>query len=690
MQATFWRPEGLKKYLTATGLMLVLFAAGCSTPTADKKAEVEETPWPEPESEPAQAFIAQCRADLETAKAQLDRLEAGDFAGDTQTLLHAINELDVVSDRAVSRAGLYFNVHPDPEVREVANTCKERAVELFSDIGLSRPLFKQVSDIDTEVLSRLDRRYVTDMLEDFERSGVDRDEATRERVRELNEIINKLGQRFNRNIREDVRQVTVSSADALDGLPQDYIDSHSPNEEGEIVITTNYPDYLPVMQYAHDDDLRLRLYKVFRQRGYPENETVLKELLEARHELARLLGYDNYAEYVTENKMIETPQNAQDFIDEMSTLATPRARAEYDVLLERLREKDPDAEVVGDWQKTYLEELVKKEQYEVDAQEVRQYFRYSEVRDGIFELTETLFDVQIRPWDVDPWHEDVEAYEIWDGDERLGQFYLDMHPREGKYKHAAAFSLQDGLKGGQPPIKALVCNFPGAEGPGYMEHSQVETFLHEFGHLLHGIFAGDQPWLALSGIKTEWDFVEAPSQMLEEWVWDAETLKTFARNSEGELIPDELVEKMNLGRDFGRGLFTKHQMFYASISLNLYNQEPSAIEFEPLLRELQGQYSPFPYVDDTYFHTSFGHLYGYSAIYYTYMWSKVIASDMFSEFKREGLRNTEVARRYREEVLAPGGSEDAAVLVENFLGRPYSFDAFAEELSPDVVEEVEE
>lgn len=213
-----------------------------------------------------------------------------------------------------------------------------------------------------------------------------------------------------------------------------------------------------------------------------------------------------------------------------------------------------------------------------------------------------------------------------------------------------------------------------------MEHSQVETFLHEFGHLLHGLFGGDHKWLAQSGIRTEWDFVEAPSQMLEEWVWDADTLKTFAVNAKGETIPDALIEKMRTGRGYGKGLFTRHQMYYAAISLNFYNQNPEGFDPTTALKELKPQYSNFAYVDDTHFYTSFGHLYGYSSIYYTYMWSLVIASDLFSEFEKNGLRDTETANKYRQLILGPGGSKDAAELVRDFLGRDYNFDAFAETL----------
>jgi thimet oligopeptidase len=199
---------------------------------------------------------------------------------------------------------------------------------------------------------------------------------------------------------------------------------------------------------------------------------------------------------------------------------------------------------------------------------------------------------------------------------------------------------------------------------------------------MHNLFAGtNQRWMYFSGIKTEWDFVEAPSQMLEEWVWDAETLATFARNDKGEVIPPALVEKMIAARDFGRGMWTKHQLFYAALSLGVYNQNPTDLELDKVMDDIQSKYSPFGYVDDTYFYASFGHLNGYSSIYYTYMWSLVIAADMHSEFVKKGLRNPELAHHYRKMVLEPGGTKDAADLVKNFLGRPYSFDAFAKDLA---------
>jgi thimet oligopeptidase len=265
----------------------------------------------------------------------------------------------------------------------------------------------------------------------------------------------------------------------------------------------------------------------------------------------------------------------------------------------------------------------------------------------------------------------------------LGRFFLDLFPREGKYKHAAQFTLASGVREGALPEGALVCNFhrPGAE-PALLDHGEVVTFFHEFGHLLHHLFGGNTRWAGLSGVRTEWDFVEAPSQMLEEWCWDASVLQRFARHVEtGEPIPADLVERMRAADEFGKGLRVRQQMFYAATSLRLHDRDPQGLDTTALAAGLQERYTPFRHVPGTYFQESFGHLEGYSAIYYTYMWSLVIAKDLFGVFRRDGLLNPAAAARYRRAILEPGGGAPAAKLVESFLGRAASFDAFTEWLN---------
>jgi len=660
-----------------TLVSLALLAVGCAGATKANQPGGEAAMNP-PKSEAALAYEKECNADLTAAKALLESLTKLSGEKSVATVLVPHNQLGIVLDRGVNTAGLLRNVHPDASLRAVADTCEQEFNKLATEIGMSRPLYDAVAALDVSGEDATTKRYVTILLRDFRRAGVDKDDATRAQIRALKDEIVKIGQEFDKNIRENVRKIMLPNATALAGLPADYIDAHKPGADGQITITTDYPDYVPFMSYAQDDALRLTLYKEFRKRGYPQNEAVLNQLLLKRNELAKFLGYSNWAAYATEDKMIKSPANARDFINKVSKVAEKRSKRDYDELLKQLQKSTPTATAVGDWQKTFVEEQLKKDTYAVDSQSVRAYLPYERVKQGVLGTTSKMFGLTYKKADVPVWDASVEAYEVFSGDTKVGLFYLDMHPRDGKYKHAAAFPLRTGVLNVQVPEAALVCNFPGGDGTaGLMQHDDVETFFHEFGHLLHHILGGRQPWLGVSGFNVEWDFVEAPSQLLEEWAWDFGVLKTFAQNDKGETIPEEMVKKMRAARDFGKGLQARHQMFYAMVALDYYDRDPHGLDTTALMKELQTKYSPFAYVDDTYFQLSFGHLDGYNALYYTYMWSLVIAKDLFSVFEAQGLLNPTPATRYRQFVLEPGGSKDAAVMVHDFLQRDYSFDAFS-------------
>jgi len=274
---------------------------------------------------------------------------------------------------------------------------------------------------------------------------------------------------------------------------------------------------------------------------------------------------------------------------------------------------------------------------------------------------------------------------VYEGPTLRGRIYLDLHPRDGKYGHAAQFTMRNGVKDIQSPIGVLVCNFPGGKdlmpGEGLMGHDEFETFLHEFGHLMHHVFGGNQRWIDQAGVSTEWDFVEAPSQFLEEWALNPETLQGLARHYEtGQPIPAEMIDRLRAARDFGeygKGLMARHQMFYAGLSLNLYNRDPATIgNSSDFVKEIQDRYSAFQKVPGTTMQTGFGHLNGYSAIYYTYMWSQVIAKDLFSKFDEKNLLDPKMATAYRKAVLDAGGTKPAAQLVKDFLGRDFSFESY--------------
>ncbi len=668
-------------YRLAAPLLCALGA--CSSDTGEPVREVSDDSAAEspPAFSSGEVFTTRCETDLALARNMLEELEAFEGPYTIDDLLPSYNDLLVVIFDAGQRSSLIQNVHPDADVREAAATCEQKFDALTAELELSRPVFDALSAVDLTGADQKTVHFVGRAIRDFRLKGVDKDAATRARILALTEEITALGQDFDRNIAEDVRGISVASVDDLAGLPEDWIAARPAGDDGTIRITTDYPDYIPFLRYADNDDLRRALSFEFNNRGYPANDDVLKRLIEKRWEIARLQGFDHWADQATADKMIGNATAAAGFIEAGSAGSRERAEKDYAALLGRLRQIEPEADQVQLWQSSWLADKIRKEEYGLSSDELRPYFDYSRVRDGILKLTADMYGVEFRRREgVKTWHEDVEAWELLDDGAVIGRFYLDMHPRDNKYKHAAHFYYKAGLKDRLIPESVLVCNFPGREGEsGIMEKDQVETFLHEFGHLMHYLFRYHQPWLGIS--QPERDFIEAPSMMLEEWIYDADTLQRFAVNDAGEPIPTDLVDRMSAARSFGEGLFVHRQMFLAAISLNFYNRDPASFELESLFRELEARYSMFTFEDGTHMYDSFGHLNGYSAYYYTYMWSLAIASDMFTRFETEGLRNETAWRDYRDKVLNAGGSQPASEFVTEFLGRPYNFEAFEKRLN---------
>jgi len=627
----------------------------------------------------ASAFATDCLAGLRRAQALRPKIVAAK-ARTREATLAPYNELLLAASSSNALAGLMSEVHPDEAIRDAARECEQEVSRFYSDLALDRDMYEAVAAVDISGADPDTTRFVTHTLRDYRRAGVDQPVEVRDRLKAIDEELTRLGQQFSKNISEDVRAIEVPSVAGLAGLPPDFIAARPPDASGKIRITTDYPDYNPFMTYANDDGLRKALYVAFRSRGDQANEAVLRDILALRAEKAGLLGYADWADYITADKMIGSGTHAAEFIDKVWKLAEPRAREDYAELLRQLRTIEPAATTVADWQKVWLENLVKKERYDVDASVVRQYFPYDRVLAGLLEITSTIFDLAYVPVDTtdEPaWHPSVLVYDVVRRTAKLGRIYLDMHPREGKYKHAAQFPLKDGVRDAQLPEGVLVCNFPGPGNDALMEHDDVVTMFHEFGHLMHHVLGGHQPWITQSGVATEWDFVEAPSQMFEEWAWSHETLSRFARHHvTGETIPKALVDKMRKADKFGLGTATVQQIFYAAISLGFHRTDPAALDQLAEIQRLQKRYTPFAYVPGTRFHASFGHLVGYSAMYYTYQWSLVIAKDLLTPFEERGLMATDVTRAYRDQVLVPGGSRDAAELVKSFLGRDYDFRAY--------------
>jgi thimet oligopeptidase len=640
-------------------------------------------PVPQPPSA-EQELTSTCRSELAAAKGALDQIVA---VGDARTIdntLEPFNEIARHVANAAYRGGLWKEVHPDPKVREAARACNEEAQKFNSALLVDRRVYDALVAVDVKSADAETQRTMMLVLRDYKLAGVDRDDATRKRLVELDEQITKLGIEFDKNIAEDTRSVDVDPK-RLDGLPADWIAAHKVHD-GVVTITTDYPDFVPVMAHATDDDLRKQLYIKSMSRGDAHNEDVLKQLLALRAAKAKLLGYKDWADYISADKMLRGGKAEADFIARVSKLANARMKKDYAELLAQKRKTAPKASSVDSWQKWFLETQIKKEKYAVDAAEVRTLFVYDSVLKGLLDITSELYDVQYRSVANDPqaWHPDVAVFDVMRGEEKLGRIYLDMHPRPDKFKHFAEFPIRDGIAGKQLPEGALVCNLPDPKtsaGPALMEHGDAVTMFHEFGHLMHHILAGKHHWARIAGISTEQDFVEAPSQMFEEWAWRYDTLKRFAKTPDGKPISEDLVAKMNRAHTFGMGTQTAQQMLYAAVSLEYHRADPAKLDPLAEWKTLQAKYTPFAYVDGTRQYTAFGHLNGYSSMYYTYMWSLVIARDMLTAFAKPGLMSTDVAHRYRDMVLAQGAFKDAADLVKDFLGRPYDFKAFEKYLS---------
>jgi thimet oligopeptidase len=627
-----------------------------------------------------EVFLTSCHSDLDLTKKQVADIKATKSPRDAMATLQAFDMAILIANDAAARSGLAEQVHPAMPFRDAAQVCEQEASQLLTDISLDKDMYKVLASLDGSKLDSAGSYFLRTSLRDYHRSGVDRDDATRAKIRQLQDELVKIGQEFEQNIPADVRTLKLDPAQ-LDGLPEDFKQAHKPDASGKVTLKTDNTDYIPFREYATNEAAQKAFYDLYNQRAYPKNIEVLSRLLQKRYELATVLGYSDWAAYVTEDKMVGTKQNAADFIEKITAASQAGSQRDYDQLLSYRRKQEPNATTVDIWNYHHFLHEATIEKYGYDSQAVRPYFEYRRVLQGILDLTSQMYGITYkRVTTAKVWHPDVAVYDVFDGDKLLGRIYFDMFPRDNKYKHYATFNLATGKEGFRLPEYVLVCNFPQAtDGPGLMERDDVITFFHEYGHLLHGIFRGNTMW-ATGDLEN--DFIEAPSQMFEEWAKDPAVLQTFARNYKtNEPIPTELAKKAEAADEFGRALGVRMQMFYAAISLDYYNRNPQGLDTTTLLAQLQGRYTPFKYVPDTHMQAAFDHLNGYSAVYYTYMWSLVIAKDMFTEFKADGLTNPVVARKYRDTVLAASGTKPAAELVSDFLGRPYSFKAYEEWLN---------
>lgn len=584
-----------------------------------------------------------------------------------------------------SLASLLDSVYPDKAVRDKARELTQVVAEAATALSLNQDVYRALVAMDLSPADPGTTHYVNQTLLNYRLAGVDKDDATRAHLRELSDKATELSLTFAKHVQENVNRVEVRDPAELEGLPQDYIRNHQADEKGVITLTTDYPDMQPVMTFAANADLRLRMFRAYNTRAYPANRQLLLDLLALRQEVASILGFASWADLATANQLMGSAAKMKNFIGELEQASRAGAEKEYQMVLGFARGRQPGLTALKSSDRGYWYEQYRRHAFDFDSQSVRPYFPYAAVEQGILDTAARLFHVSFqRNQEAAVWHPQVSAWDVYDRGRLCGRFYLDMHPREGKDKWFSAAPLIPGIAGRQLPEVALICNFPGgkAEGsndPGLMQYSDVVTFFHEFGHLMHAILGGQQAWAGVSGIATEGDFVEVPSQMLEEFFHDAQLLAAFARHYQtGEPIPPALVERMNRASAFGRADGVRTQLFYTSYALDVHNLPPETLDPDTLLEEGYKRMMPYEWVDGNRMYASFTHLIGYTSNYYTYMFDKVIALDFFGQFDRSNLLEGPTAMRYRRAILEPGGSRPGTQLIQDFLGREQKMDAFAE------------
>jgi thimet oligopeptidase len=642
---------------------------------------------------PAQIAEAQART-----IAECDRIVASAVAvpDAERTFENTLLPLDDVADRLTTTYGRYAfmrQVTTDANVRAAAQACEEALDKYGIQLAFRDDVFAAVKAYtardEAASLQGEHRRYLEKTLRDFRRNGFDLPPDQRERVKRLKERLVELDIAFAHNIDAWDDAILVTRED-LTGLPQSYVDGlRSVEEQGgrKYRVSLDYPDFFPFMDNAESEDLRRALQVKFFRKGGAENVAILEEAIGIRDELAGLLGYDSWAAYVTEERMAKSPETVRAFLDDLRAKVAPKLRADIDQLTaeKRAHTGDPEA-VLHLWDWRFYHNRLRKSRYAVDEFEVARYFPLEATLAGMFAVYERLFGVRFVPVErANAWHPDVKAYAVHDDGtgEARARIFMDLFPRPDKYGHAAAFSLVKGRRRRdgpyQAPVSAIVANFtkPTATEPSLLRHSEVVMLFHEFGHIVHQTLTRAD-LVRFSGSAVQRDFVEAPSQMLEHWCWEPSVLAGFTRHVDtGQPLPETLLQSMLAAKRFNSGVATARQLFFATLDMAYHDGGvPDTTALVDDLHRITGFESP----PDTYFQAGFGHLFGYDAGYYGYLWSQVFADDMFTRFKHDGPLNEALGRRYRETILEPGGGEDGDVLVRRFLGREPTTDAFLREL----------
>jgi len=585
-------------------------------------------------------------------------------------------------------------LHPDQAVRNAAHDAYISIQGFWVDYAMSNKALYNAfmayasAQIENEGLSAQQRYFVNDTIDSFKREGLSLPDETLAQVNVLRKELAQLSADFDRNIAQDNSSITATR-DELEGLGDDFIATLNSTEDGLYKLGVDYPTYFRVMENCSVAQTRKKHYIAFSNRAYPINEELLKTIIVKRDELARLLGYVDYAHCDIDSQMAATPQRAQAFIDDLGKKALLKTEEEVAMLTANL----PTSVTltrngkVQPWDISYLQNNYKKTNYNLDEQKIAEYFPMQKTVDELLDIYHQFFSIDFQEVPASGlWHEDVTVVRVLKDGELIGTLMLDMYPRPNKYSHAAHTTIvpatykPDGTL--IPDVSIVIANFSKATAtqPSLLKRSEVETFFHEFGHALHAIL-GATEIASLSGTHTKTDFVELPSQMLEEWLIDKDILKKVSGHYiTGQPLPDDIIDTIIELKNLTSGYFLTRQVYLASLALSYFgsgeNKDPHTI-----MQQLYTRILPhMSFSEDNHFYTSFGHLTGYGAKYYGYLWSKVFALDIFATIKKHGLLNPEIGQKYIKEVIGKGGAQDPNELLYNFLGREPNTQAFFEEM----------
>ncbi len=618
-----------------------------------------------------------------------------------RTFDNTMRPLDLASEHLTintSIAQILSLVSTDEIIRKTAQdaltTLTAFGVDSFT---LNEKLFKSCEAYETlietssnkELLNDEQKYYVKETMRDFRREGLQLPRDKQDLVSKISKELSALEAQFDMNIAGNQRTIEVTREE-LTGLDDLFIQSLKKNDDGLYIVGTDYPTFTKVMEQCSVSNTRKKLYKQYSNNGYPANQEILTKLIERRDELADLLGYPSYAAYDTENMMVKTPERAQQFVDKVIKRARPKMLQESEEFKKDLPEGvslAPDGTFYP-WDLSYIINSYKKKHFKVNEAEIADYFPVEHTLPVIFSLYEKFFGISFKKVSApEIWHKDVEFWAAYKNSMYLGMVMLDLYPRPYKYSHRGAkATIVPSLKMPRgkyyPSVLLVIANFsPSQNGkPALLTRDDVLVFFHEFGHAIHSLL-GATEFAEFSGTNVKDDFVEMPSQMLEEWIWQPEILKMLSCNYRTkDPLPDEVIHNILTMKNFHSGDYVTRQLFFASEALAFFgpgaHKDIKALDkslFEKI--RTNAWYDP-----DAHAYCSFIHLTGYGARYYGYMWSKVFALDLFYYIKPQGLFNSVIGEKYTRDILAPGGSQDPEEMLKNFLGREPNEDAFFKDL----------